>query len=205
MKKITIIVVAVVAVFVALAGLTAGAWDAPQGHLPQHTVISGQNLLGGSKHALGTILQQKSSAPQGHLLSHEVISGPITPSMRKANPKISPSATAWSCSITAYAGKVSGYNELWAMGSVICTERMDISQQIFADKCNPLLWGCYWTMQYQMGRTCSTNDIEQWCPANGSYVGGVQTGYLWRGRTYACVTPPGDIAHCTSDAVEVQF
>lgn len=196
--------IAVVAVVV-LTSLAAAGWAAPPGYVPWH------NVLSGTSHAiLGTVAAAKGGgkldpAPEGSIASHVTLTGPITPAMRKANPNIPATEVVWHCDFYAYAGVGVNNDILWAVGQVLCNETMRITQTIYADRCDPLFWGCVWHTQSRMGPVCDTTNVGQWCPPQNAYNYVVQRGYKWRGRSYACVYPPGDIMHCISSSREVQF
>jgi hypothetical protein len=181
-RKKKVVLITLVA-FVVLASLTAAGWVAPPGYVPWHNHLSGTShtILGAIAGAPGVDKGNLDRAPEGSIAPHVTLSGPITPAMRKANPNISAAATTWSCDFYAYAGVGVNNDLLWAVGQVLCNQTMPISQTIYADRCDPILWGCLWHTQFRMGPVCNTTNVGQYCPPQNAYTGSCSVGIYGAG------------------------
>lgn len=202
MKRRVLVVAAAIIILVILGAAT---FAAPQGFIPQHRIINAQSVL----HAEGLSNQvATASAPlksSGRYPAQVIISGKVTPQMRKAHPNVT--GSTWSCALNTFAYKLSATG-IGVSGYVDCNWVMSyIQQTVFADRCNPVLWGCLWTTNIQLGQ-CYDNIISlQWCPGQGQFnYYSVTPGYLWRGRVTACVDAnDGTGQHCGTTSQEIQY
>lgn len=82
---------------------------------------------------------------------------------------------SWSCTISAFAGKV-GSDRMWGQGFNYCDqETASMYMTVWVDHYQPLLGTCIWTQWYQAGKSCVLKQTQGgWCPADGSdYVPGI--------------------------------
>jgi hypothetical protein len=123
-----------------------------------------------------------------------------------ASPNISLQGGAWSCVIETFAWR-SG-STIYGMGYDNCSEQMAIiDMTVTAWYCQPILWGCIFFNQGQMGPGCTyEGETSEWCPRNGAYSrGGISGGQLWAVQTHTCVYSYGGSSACGDTAYEVQF
>lgn len=119
----------------------------------------------------------------------------------------SPNAT-WSCFTTTFAGKV-GALTMWGEGYINCSQNMaTIDMTEYAMYCQPVLWGCLWFNQGQMGPGCTYHNLSaQYCPSSGTYrwSKNIDPGELWGVQTYVCAYAYDGSSTCGGTMQEVQF
>ena len=114
----------------------------------------------------------------------------------------------WSCFTTTFAGKV-GPTTMWGQGYINCDTNMEtIDMTLYAMYCQPVLWGCLWFNQGQMGPGCTYHNISaNWCPSQGTYrwSKNIDPGELWGVQTYTCAYGYDGTSSCGGTMQEVQF
>jgi len=100
---------------------------------------------------------------------------------------------------------------MWGQGYLTCDGLVDTEDMIEAAwYCQPVLWGCIWFQQGQMGSGCTYTNVPpngyRWCPSSGAYVwSNIKQGQLWGVQTEVWVyAADGSYGH-DSTFMQVQF
>lgn len=126
---------------------------------------------------------------------------------RSTSPTLILKASTWECPTLTFAGKVN-VSTMYGQGYINCSENMEtIDMTESALWCQPVLWGCLWFNQGQMGPGCTYHGISaNFCPSSGVYTrGNISRGQLWAVQTSVCAYAYDGSSDCGSTQTDVQF
>lgn len=125
--------------------------------------------------------------------------------------KTGPHAATWTCGLQAYGAKLTS-NSFWGLGWMDCSQSLEtIDMTVYAIYCQPVLWGCLWFVQGQMGKGCTYNNISAntsyWCPAQKYYTWSknVDPGELWGVRVQGSAYGSDGSAATDTVDLDIQF
>jgi len=119
--------------------------------------------------------------------------------------------TVWACFAYTQAWK-SGTTTMAGYGQINCSLFMrTIDMTESAIWCQPVLWGCLWFNQGQIGAGCTFSNVLSgkgvYCPKTGvaTWSKNIKPGQLWGIQTDTCAYSVSDGSACGTTQQNVQF
>ncbi len=132
-------------------------------------------------------------------------SATLTPTHKNGAP------ATWTCPTYTQAWKyaattIAGYGQT---NCSVVMETIDMTE--YAMYCQPVLWGCLWFNQGQIGSGCTFTNVAAgtsvFCPKKGvaTWSKNIDPGELWAIQTYTCAYASDATSACGGTQQDVQF